>query len=273
VILPKTKKIISQNFNTMLQEQKPRMTIALFLIRLRIATVLTQRYNLYLQKRLPKEFISDFLHEAPKTIEFFNGRLLSLVHQKVSTGKKNLILDSMKDTCISIRSRVRKSKTSTEELKHAFTVGIALRPTLKTVLQIAEAIQYGYKQHSKWANSIGIVDTDMEELQKGMNTIYEIKQNQEERKLNRQLETITKDTMQYAMEKNMSDVSEIGYLVFKRENPSIAKLFKSIMKLERVPEELKDSLNKNSPENDAKNENKNDQENKDENDSPSEGTN
>lgn len=186
-----------------------------------------------------------------------------MVNQKISTQEKNKVLENMKEVCVSIRGRVRKSKSSSAEMKHAFAVSTTMGSSMKSVLQIAEVIQHAYRKNREWANSIGIVDADIDELQEGMNTIYEIKQNQEEHKLSRQLETITKDAMQCSLEKKMCDISEIGYLVFKKENPSLAKLFRSIVKLDRVPENLKDAAD-NLPSENSGNKEDNNTEKKDE---------
>jgi len=98
-----------------------------------------------------------------------------------------------------------------------------------------------YGIHTSPANSCGIIQSDIDRIQEGLDIINGKKQIQEGQKLERKLETGQKDTMQVDMEEAIRRISDIGSIVFESE-PHIAMLFKDLTKSDKVPAPLKEEI-------------------------------
>lgn len=235
-----------------------------FIVRLRICLLLIEKYFDRLKERISEGEMHSFVSEGNAFIRLITRRQRSMNSQKEATLIVGATVNTMNDLCVKIRKIVRGSTRKGDEIRNAFTVDTTLENSMISKVQISGLIVEAYDKYKEWANSRGIIDQDINVLREGLNTVEESKMKQEEKKLARRLETAEKNTMQVALEKELSHISNMGKLVFEKDDPRIAKLFADLTRIKQVPDSMKDQVNDQFPEsNNDSNDNNSDSDNKD----------
>lgn len=189
---------------------------------------LVTKYRSDIEPRLQPNTIDQLQEDMKELINRHSGQTESLTKQKSSTQDKNQSIRDLHNTIISIHDMV-KAGNPDKDILQAFGVGtdIYIRSKSDNIAG-ANLIVDAYNNNKDWANSVGIIDNDIEELSTLLTDVDESQTSQGKAIFTRTAQTLDKNNLQRKVEDTVTQLSAIGAHVF-RKDPGTAQLFKNLI--------------------------------------------
>ena len=193
------------------------------------AFALANKYKSDIEGRLKPGEIEELGNKVSELERKRAGQLETLTSQKSRTQDQNTTVDTLHLDVIDIRNTVKGVSNNAGILK-AFGVGEKIYKSVSTITAAGNMVLKGYEEHTEWANTeAGIVDEDMEIIQKGILAISKADNVQETSKFQRKASTMDKNTLQRSVEDLVTKISVTGIRVFRRKDPAVVALFEGLI--------------------------------------------
>jgi hypothetical protein len=158
-----------------------------------------------------------------------SGQTETLIVQKTETQSVGSKSNEAYESVSAIRKLVTKT-TSDKEIRTAFGIGTKVSSNSISELKASiNIIAEGYRKFTEWANSSGIIESDISALQAFIPLLTTAINTREEAKTGRTTTTIDKDVIQRSVEDIVTKISGIGVLVFHQSNPELVALFEALI--------------------------------------------
>jgi hypothetical protein len=209
-------------------EKKPKWDIGVTISRGKQAESLVLKYEDALSVRMqPDEFIT-FQTDLTELAARQAGQKEQLVSQKSKTEGQNEQIERLHETVISIRRLVRSAGPG-PEISEAFGIGVEMSKTVSSVVAASNIVVTAYNANKEWSNKAGIIDADIDEITALQTALGAADDVQEGSKLTRKAATMDKNTLQRAVEDEITRLSALGIRVFEKSDPAIAQLFEDLI--------------------------------------------
>lgn len=189
---------------------------------------LLDAYEADLQPRLKPDEAAQHKLNVEALQESRSGQPEALVAQKSKTRGQNSAIGELRQEIVGIRDIV-KSVNAPAGISKSYGVGERLSSTVSAISASANLILNAYKSHTAWSNDAGIIEADMEQIQTLKDEVLAADNVQEESKFTRKSKTMDKNTLQRTVEDEVSKISALGALIFRRKDPSVAAVFESLI--------------------------------------------
>lgn len=157
-----------------------------------------------------------------------SGQPEALVEQKSKTVGQDSAITELHDCVISIRNIV-KSSNAPAAISKAYGVGEKVPPTVSGIMAASNMIVNAYNANAEWSNNAGIIEADMEEMATLQEVLGTADSVQESSKFTRKSKTMDKNTLQRAVEDEVTKISAVGVHVFAKKDPAVAALFAGLI--------------------------------------------
>jgi hypothetical protein len=158
-----------------------------------------------------------------------SGQTETLNAQKTETKSVDSKLIQAYDGVSAIRKLVTKT-TNDKEIRTAFGIGTKVaHNSISEIKASINIIAEGYKRFTGWANSSGIIESDITDLKALIPQLTTAITTRDETKTGRSTTTVDKDVIQRTVEDIVTKISGIGVLAFHKSNPELVPLFEALI--------------------------------------------
>lgn len=157
------------------------------------------------------------------------GQTENMVTQKSKTLGQDEAIAALYNTLMSIRGIVKGNVTATAEIVKAYGVGERNSQTVSGVTAGANIVISAYKAYTAWSNQAGIIEADITEVQELSARVNQAESAQGETMFIKKSKTMDKNTLQRAIEDEVTKLSALGVHVLKTKNPAAAALFAGLI--------------------------------------------
>jgi hypothetical protein len=157
------------------------------------------------------------------------GQTENMVSQKSKTLGQDEAIAALYNTLMSIRGIVKGNVTATAEIVKAYGVGERNSQTVSGVTAGANIVISAYKAYTAWSNQAGIIEADITEIQELSARVNQAETAQGETMFVKKSQTMDKNTLQRAIEDEITKLSALGIHVLKTKNPAAAALFAGLI--------------------------------------------
>ncbi|WP_163715793.1 hypothetical protein [Mangrovibacterium lignilyticum] len=207
---------------------RPKWDISVTIQKGKQAVSLTTSYEVALQPRLQPDELPQFQTNLDELEKRRSGQSEQLTNQKSKTLGQDEVMASLHQTVISIRDLV-KSAHPTGEVAKAFGVGEKITKSVSSVIAASNMVQTAYAENTAWSNQAGLIEADITEITELQTALVATDDVQEASKFTRKAATMDKNTLQRAVEDEITRLSAVGIRVFEKADPEIAKLFEDLI--------------------------------------------
>lgn len=193
----------------------------------RKSILLLDTYGTELQPRLKKDEIPQHQANVEELVTRSTGQKQTLVAQKSSTQGQGTVIKKLKRVVVNIRNIVRNNNAS-KEISIAYGVGERIILTVSSVTAASNIVLDAYQKYTAWSKDAGIIDADLAEITALKESLSTMGKVQDDSMFVRKSKTMDKNTLQRAVEDEVSRLSALGVCQFS-ENPSIVSLFEDLI--------------------------------------------
>ena len=212
----------------MTEAKRPKWDISIAILKGKQAVSLAKTYETDLQPRLQVDELGQFESNVTELEVRRSGQSEQLVTQKSKTLGQDEVMADLHQTIISIRNIV-KSAGPTSEVSQAFGVGEKITNSVDSVVAASNMILSAYQANAEWSAQAGIIEADMTEITGLLEQLETADDIQETSKFTRKSATMDKNTLQRAVEEEITRLSVLGIRVFEKSDPATAKLFADLI--------------------------------------------
>jgi len=210
-------------------EKKPKWDISATISAGSKTYTLTMKYRKELEPRLQPNEADELKSNCAELEARRSGQTESLVVQKSKTLSQAEVNNQLRSIIGGVRNIVKNTKSVTPDLLKAFGVGEKMNNTINSSVAAGNIIINGYKSHTAWSNSAGILEADITEIQDLVAKLTKAEEGKGNAMFTRKSKTMDKNMLQRAVEDEVSKISALGQHVFRHKDPSIAKLFEELI--------------------------------------------
>jgi hypothetical protein len=199
----------------------------------RKSLLLLTTYGTELQPRLRTDEQAQHKANVDELATRVSGQKQALTTQKSNTQGQEAVIASLNDIEVSIRNIVRQNNAS-KEITIAYGVGDRIVHTVSGVISAGNVILDAYDKYQAWSKDAGIIEADLTEINTLMESLTTVEQVQDDSMFVRKSKTMDKNTLQRAVEDEVSRLSALGIRQFSK-NPSVASLFEDLIPASHKP--------------------------------------
>jgi len=209
-------------------EKKPKWEIGMTILKGKQASSLFEKYSEKLLSRIQADQFEQFRSNLSELEVRHAGQEEQLVSLKSKTKGQDESISDLRQTVSSIR-KIVNSASPAPEIAEAFGIGFSMSRSVNSVIAASNMIVTAYNENTAWSNQAGLIEADMEEIAALQGRLTSADNVQEGSKVVRKTATMDKNTIQRAVEDEITRLSAIGVLVFGKADPAIAKLFEDLI--------------------------------------------
>jgi hypothetical protein len=168
-------------------------------------------------------------HKANVTeLEFGQpGQKQTLADQMSKTKKQNDSILQLHQLVIAIR-KIVMSRHPTKEVQTAYGVGQRITLSVASATAAGNILLDAYSNYKEWSKGAGILEGDITQVELLLKILLDDEKTQDDSVYTRTAKTMDKNSLQRAVEDEVTRLSAMGMLHFIK-NPAVAKLFADLI--------------------------------------------
>lgn len=210
-------------------DKKPKWDIASTIEKGNQSVSLVETYAADIVPRLQPDEMAQHRANIQELSNRRAGQTENLVDQKSKTLGQDEAIASLYGSIMSLRGLVKSNNTVTAEVLKAFGVGEKTSQTVNGVMAVANIVITAYKANTAWSNQAGIIEADITEIQELSSRVDQAESAQGASMFTKKSKTMDKNTLQRAIEDEVTKLSALGIHVLKTKNPAAAALFAGLI--------------------------------------------
>lgn len=210
-------------------DKKPKWDIASTIEKGNQSVSLVETYAADIVPRLQPDEMAQHRANIQELSNRRAGQTENLVDQKSKTLGQEEAIASLYGSIMSLRGLVKSNNTVTAEVLKAFGVGEKTSQTVNGVMAAANIVITAYKANTAWSNQAGIIEADITEIQELSSRVDQAESAQGASMFTKKSKTMDKNTLQRAIEDEVTKLSALGIHVLKTKNPAAAALFAGLI--------------------------------------------
>lgn len=210
-------------------DKKPKWDIASTIEKGNQSVSLVETYAADIVPRLQPDEMAQHRANIQELSNRRAGQTENLVDQKSKTLGQDEAIASLYGSIMSLRGLVKSNNTVTAEILKAFGVGEKTSQTVNGVTAAANIVISAYKANTAWSNQAGIIEADITEIQELSSRVDQAESAQGASMFIKKSKTMDKNTLQRAIEDEVTKLSALGVHVLKTKNPAAAALFAGLI--------------------------------------------
>jgi len=210
-------------------EKKPKWDIASAVEKGNQSVSLVETYAAEIVPRLQPDEMAQHRANIQELNNRRAGQKENLVNQKSKTLGQDEAIAALYSMIMSLRSVVKSNNTVTAEILKAFGVGEKASQTVSGVTAAANIVISAYKANTAWCNLAGIIEADITEIQELSARVDQAESAQGVSMYTKKSKTMDKNTLQRAIEDEVTKLSALGIHALMKKNPAAAALFEGLI--------------------------------------------
>jgi hypothetical protein len=210
-------------------EKRPKWDIASTIEKGNQSVSLVETYAAIIVPRLQPDEMAQHRANIQELSNRRAGQTENLVDQKSKTLGQDEAIAALYNTIMSLRGIVKSNNTATSEILKAYGVGERNVQTVSGVTAGANIIIAAYKAYTAWSNQAGIIEADITEIQELSARVDQAESAQGVSMYTKKSKTMDKNTLQRAIEDEVTKLSAVGIHALKTKNPGAAALFAGLI--------------------------------------------
>lgn len=210
-------------------DKRPKWDIAAAIEKGSQSVSLVETYAAEIVPRLQPDEMAQHRANLQELTNRRAGQTENLVSQKSKTIGQEEAIAALNSAIVSVRAIVKSNNTATAEILKAYGVGERYSQTVTGVTAAANIVISAYNANAAWSNQAGIIEADITEIQDLSTRLGEAESAQGTSMFVKKSKTMDKNTLQRAIEDEVTKLSALGVHVLKTKNPAAAALFAGLI--------------------------------------------
>jgi hypothetical protein len=211
----------------MADEKKPKWELSEALNSGKESLLLLETYGTELTPRLQVGEKEQHTANVAELEERQSGQKQTLAGQMSSTSSQDAVINNLNKTVASLR-KVVMGNNSTEEIRKAFAIGTKITHSVSSATAAGKIVQDAYAKYPDWCKKAGILESDITAVSNLIKLLGTVEKEQDGTVYTRKSKTMSKNSLQRAVEDGSTRISVIGAHHFL-SNPAVAAQFDALI--------------------------------------------